>query len=261
MQQRRYHFVLVHGSCHGAWCWFKVLAELRLAGHRVTAVDLGGSGVDPRRLEDVRSISDYLKPLIEFMSSLADNERVILVGHSFGGISISVAMERFPTKISAGVFISAYMPHHESPPAVLIQEYFKKLPDGFAMDCEFAFEDGPDKLPSSVLFGPGFLKEKAYRNCQLEDVELAMALMRPSRLYGTELGAQNLLTKERYGSVKRVYVISEGDDVMPDEFQRSMINNYEPDQVNVMTEAGHMAMVTKPKQLSHLLYEIAVKYN
>lgn len=47
-------------------------------------------------------------------------------------------------------------------------QYFKRLPEGFAMDCEFTFEQGPEHPPSSVLFGTSFLKEKAYSNCQLE---------------------------------------------------------------------------------------------
>ncbi|XP_019056288.1 PREDICTED: methylesterase 10-like [Tarenaya hassleriana] len=83
------------------------------------------------------------------MSSLADNERVILVGHSFGGISISVAMERFPTKISAGVFISAYMPHHESPPAVLIQEVYPGVAS--TVPNEFIIHPKKERLEENVL--------------------------------------------------------------------------------------------------------------
>ncbi|GMP59495.1 hypothetical protein CsSME_00022761 [Camellia sinensis var. sinensis] len=118
------HFVLVHGICHGAWCWYKLATLLRAVGHRVTALDLGGCGVDPRRLDEMASISDYLQPLMEFMASLPDrdDEKVVLVGHSYGGLGISLAMERFPEKISVGVFITAYMPNCQHPLATLIQE-------------------------------------------------------------------------------------------------------------------------------------------
>ncbi|CAH2064475.1 unnamed protein product, partial [Thlaspi arvense] len=260
-QQHQHHFVLVHGSCHGAWCWFKLAAKLKADGQRVTAVELGGSGIDTRRLDEVRSVSEYLEPLMSFMESLPEEEKVVLVGHSYGGIGTSLAMERFPTKISVGIFLSAYMPHHDSPPSVLIQEYFKGLPDGFAMDSEFTFEEGPEQLPSSVMFGTRFLKEKAYSNCNMEDVELAMALVKPSRLYAKEMEGEDLVTKERYGSGKRVFILCEGDNVLPEEIQKWMISNYEPDEVKVIEEAGHMAMITKPQQLSQLLKEIAAKYN
>ncbi|KAL7194131.1 hypothetical protein ACSBR1_034531 [Camellia fascicularis] len=129
MEESAKHFVLVHGICHGAWCWYKLATLLRAAGHRVTAFDLGGYGVDPRRLNEMASISDYLQPLMEFMASLPihDDEKVVLVGHNYGGLDISPAMERFPEKISVGVFITAYMPSCQHPTATLIQEVIQIL--------------------------------------------------------------------------------------------------------------------------------------
>jgi pimeloyl-ACP methyl ester carboxylesterase len=34
--------VLVHGSWHGAWCWYKVVARLRAARHTVIVPDSSG---------------------------------------------------------------------------------------------------------------------------------------------------------------------------------------------------------------------------
>jgi alpha-beta hydrolase superfamily lysophospholipase len=47
-------FLLVHGACHGAWCWEEVAGRLRARGHRVAAVDLPGHG---RRAAEVRRAS------------------------------------------------------------------------------------------------------------------------------------------------------------------------------------------------------------
>ncbi len=33
-------FVLIHGACHGAWCWHKMIPLLVSRGHRVMAPDL-----------------------------------------------------------------------------------------------------------------------------------------------------------------------------------------------------------------------------
>ncbi|OVA10518.1 hypothetical protein BVC80_8985g55 [Macleaya cordata] len=49
--QEKKHLVLVHGACHGAWCWYKLATLLRTAGHRVTALDLGASGDRPKTSE------------------------------------------------------------------------------------------------------------------------------------------------------------------------------------------------------------------
>lgn len=107
---RRHHFVLVHGSCHGAWSWYRLTALLRSSGHVVTALDLAASGIDPRQARSLRSISDYHEPLTDFMASLNSSRRVVLVGHSLGGLAVAQAMERFPDKISVAVFVSALMP-------------------------------------------------------------------------------------------------------------------------------------------------------
>ena len=44
------------------------------------------------------------------MEALPFHERVILVGHSYGGHAISQAMENFPSKIFVAVFATAVMP-------------------------------------------------------------------------------------------------------------------------------------------------------
>ena len=44
------------------------------------------------------------------MESLPADERVVLVGHSLGGLAISQAMEKFPEKVSVAVFVTASMP-------------------------------------------------------------------------------------------------------------------------------------------------------
>lgn len=117
------HFVLVHGACHGAWCWYKVATLLRCDGHRVTAIDLAAAGANEKQLNDLKSISDYYEPLMEFMTSLqVTGEKVILVAHSLGGVGVSVAMERFPHIISAAVFVAALMPGPDFSLPTVLQE-------------------------------------------------------------------------------------------------------------------------------------------
>lgn len=104
------HFVLIHGAGHGAWCWYKLATLLTAAGHNVTALDLPGSGINLTEVQQIRSIADYSEPLIKLMESLPPQDRVILVGHSLGGLPLSLVMERFPSKIAAAVFATADMP-------------------------------------------------------------------------------------------------------------------------------------------------------
>ncbi|WRX08554.1 Alpha/beta hydrolase fold-1 - like 5 [Theobroma cacao] len=217
--ERKQHFVLVHGACHGAWCWYKLVSLLKTAGHQVTALDLGASGVDPRRLEESTCISDYLQPLMDFLASLPEPGKVILVGHSY----------------------AAYMPCLSSPPGTLIQEYFKSTPVESLMDCQFTFDKGLEKPPT-------------------RDLELAKMLVRPSGLFLDDLVTGNLLTQEKFGSVDRAFIVLEVDQVMMEEFQRLMIENCPAKEVKVINGAGHMVMLSKPKQLCQLLQDIAEKF-
>ncbi|CAN4112284.1 unnamed protein product [Withania somnifera] len=104
------YFVLVHTVGHGAWSWYKIVALMRSSGHNVTALDLGASGINPKPVLEVPNLSDYFSPLMDFMASLPAHAKVVLVGHSFGGMANSKAMETFPEKISVAVFLNAIMP-------------------------------------------------------------------------------------------------------------------------------------------------------
>lgn len=132
------HFVLVHGINGGSWCWYKIRCLMENSGYRVTCIDLKSAGIDPADANSVHSFDDYNKPLMEFMSSLPDNEQVlnyyqsfrtcfmhtcifydcpfyvyklqvILVGHSAGGLSVTQATHKFAKKIKLAVYVAATM--------------------------------------------------------------------------------------------------------------------------------------------------------
>ncbi len=46
-------YVLIHGSWHGAWCWYKIIPLLAQAGHTAIVLDLPGHGRDWTAARDV----------------------------------------------------------------------------------------------------------------------------------------------------------------------------------------------------------------
>lgn len=70
------HFVLVHGGGFGAWCWYKTIALLEEAGFRVSAIDLTGSGIHSFDTNEITSLSQYVKPLTDFLEKSTDGEKV-----------------------------------------------------------------------------------------------------------------------------------------------------------------------------------------
>lgn len=77
------HFVLVHGGGFGAWCWYKTIALLEEGGYKVTVIELTGSGIHSFDTNSVKSLHQYVKPLIDFFEKLADGEKVIFSCHFF----------------------------------------------------------------------------------------------------------------------------------------------------------------------------------
>lgn len=69
------------------------------------------------------------------------------------------------------------------------------------------------------------------------------------------------LTKERYGSVPRVFIVCDQDYIIEESFQRWMIERNPPHEVKVVNGTDHMVMFSKPLKLFSYLGEIAEKYS
>ncbi|KAF5195021.1 Methylesterase [Thalictrum thalictroides] len=172
-----------------------------------------------------------------------------------------------PKHSSHGCFniILLLMPNYTSPPGTIIQELLKKTTPESLLDCQFSFEQqGLENPPTSLLFGPDYMETKMYKCCQPEDVMLAQLLVRPAKLFIEDLMNDTLLTKDKYGSVKRVFVVCDEDEVMDEDFQKWIIknsSNHVPvEEVKVIKGADHMVMFSKPHELSLYLQEITKRF-
>ncbi|GJM92903.1 hypothetical protein PR202_ga09409 [Eleusine coracana subsp. coracana] len=254
------HIILVHGSCLGGWYWFKVATPLRAAGYRVDTPDLAASGVDPRPLQDVPTFRDYTAPLLDLLAALPAGERVILVGHSFGGMNIALAIEMFPEKVAAAVFLCAFMPDCTTRPSYVLQKFQEGNRQDWMAYSEMEPQDAEAKLStSSMLFGTKLAREKFFQMCSPEDLTLAISLMRVSSLFLEDQQVQQPYTQERYGAVRKVYVVCTEDYAIVEEFQRWMVENNPVDEVKEIA-ADHMVMLSRPGELVQCLQDIAEKY-
>ncbi|XP_015067106.1 salicylic acid-binding protein 2-like [Solanum pennellii] len=261
MEVMKKHFVLVHGACHGSWCWYKLKPLLEAAGHKVTALDMAASGIDLRKIEEIRTLVDYTAPLMELMVSLPLEEKVVLVGHSLGGMNLALAMEKYPKKIHAAVFLAAFMPDSIHISSYVLDQYNELKPAENWLDTQFLPYGTPEEPLTSMTFGPKFLADKLYQLSPPEDIALGLSLVRTSSLFLEDLSKAKYFTDEGYGSVKRVYVVCTEDKVMSKEFQQWQIDNIGVTEAKEIKGADHMAMLCMPKKLCDTLVEIADKYN
>ncbi|MGW4224300.1 alpha/beta hydrolase [Streptomyces bauhiniae] len=121
-------FVLVHGAFANSFSFAPLQAELGLLGHRSVAVDLPGHGFaatythayqapqDPEGLAAAPgaikgvTLADNVAHLIGVLERAKPNGPVILVAHSRGGITATVAANARPDLIDRLVYVSAWAP-------------------------------------------------------------------------------------------------------------------------------------------------------
>ncbi|CAK9320362.1 unnamed protein product [Citrullus colocynthis] len=254
------HFVLVHGACHGAWSWFKIKPLLEAAGHRVTLLDMAASGIDTRPIQDIRSMEEYSEPLLKTLARLPPNEKVILVGHSLGGMNLAVAMEKYSDKIAVSVFLTAFVPDTHHKPSYVLDQYSAEIPMEAWLDTQFCPYGTEAQPQTSMFFGPNFLAKRLYQLSPPQDVVLGHTLLRPSSLFMEDLSKANNFSKEKYGSVTKVYIICTEDRGIPKEFQQWMISNAGIQNVMEINGSDHMPMFSMPPRLLHCLLQIALNY-
>ncbi|MCW3463537.1 alpha/beta fold hydrolase [Chitinophaga nivalis] len=100
-------FVLVPGSFQPASVWDAVKNELQQRGQRVIIVALPGYGKDttPPASIHLNTYRDKVMAAIQQTKG-----KVILVGHSMGGMIISAVAEAMPGRIEKLVYVGAFVP-------------------------------------------------------------------------------------------------------------------------------------------------------
>lgn len=102
-------FVLVHGAWGGGWNYQRVGERLRALGHAVYAPSLTGCGERVHLLDGAINLSLHIQDVVNLFK-YESIERAVLAGHSYGGMVITGAADRIPEKISALVYLDAFLP-------------------------------------------------------------------------------------------------------------------------------------------------------
>ncbi|CAM8902042.1 unnamed protein product [Rhodiola kirilowii] len=140
-------------------------------------------------------------------------------------------------------------------------QFFARISPVEWMDTLFTTQNCPSDPQQIIYFGAQFMKQRLYQQSPVEDLELAMMLIRPGSSYLYDLSRDEKFTAEAYGSVKRVFVVCEEDLIIPKEFQHWMITNYGTKiDISVIPNADHMAMFSEPEEVVKCILEAEGKY-
>lgn len=229
--------ILVHGACHGGWCWERVTPRLEAAGLRVLAPDLPEVGPDER---------DPIARWGEIVAGLAARQegRVVLAGHSRGGGVISAAAEAAPEAIDGLIYVAASL-----------------LPRGQTMAGAWrAFSDEDAEWIDPAADGTSFtIRADAYHRlfCPMSDAATAGGAQ--ARLGSEPMAAFKAplrISDARFGRIPRAYIETSRDQIIPLAFQRSMQAAL-PCAPVITLDADHSPFLAMPGQLAEALAALA----
>jgi pimeloyl-ACP methyl ester carboxylesterase len=231
-------YVLVHGAWFGKWCWQAVIPLLERSGHTAIALDLPGHGDDNTPIADIT-----MESLVERVGQvlMAQQQPVILVGHSMGGMVISQTAEKYPDMIERLVYIAAYL-----------------LQDGQSL-LKVSTADADSKIASylqpNLELGLIGIKQEALMDIFLHDCPSDVLLEAEKRLRPDLIEPQITpvhLTDENFGRVPRTYITTLLDRVISPNLQKKMYTATPCEQV-LEIETGHSPFAAAPEKLAALL--------
>ena len=206
--------LLVHGAWHGAWCWNLVEKELKNKGIDARSLNLPFTGVN----DDIASVSNALKDI--------DN-RVILLGHSYGGIVISSAAEA-KENVDQLIYLSA----------ILLESGESMQLDGSKIQIDVDENLISEVKKSSAI--PAFYGDV--------DPKLAKASMELLRPFPIVSGSQGI--GEAWRKKHSTYIVCQEDKAIPPELQYVMAKK--ADRV-IEWQCGHSPFLCKPNLVIDLL--------
>ncbi len=142
-QRKAKTYVLVHGTWLGAWSWKHVRRALQAAGHDVYTPTMTGCGERKHLMGPNVGLETHILDVTNLIE-YEELDRVILVGHSFAGITITGVADRMRDRIRHLVYLDALVPTGARLSGVIkgpngeLPEYWlqrqAKFIDGYQMD-------------------------------------------------------------------------------------------------------------------------------
>ncbi len=225
-------FLLLHGACHGGWCWDPVADRLRAAGHTATAPDLP--------CEDLTAgPSQYADAAIAELEAVRDPDGdVVVVAHSLGALTAPVVASRLPTRRMVLV-------------AGIVGAPGKSLEDLADVDAErdapLASEDVETDAEHRFRFTPSGALRLLFHDCEPTDAHDGAGRMRFQRSLWTARG-----DFVRWPDVETISVVCTQDRVVHPQWSDRVARErlgVEP----VHLDSGHSPWMSRPDELADIL--------
>lgn len=284
--QARVPFVLVHGAWWGAWSFERLIPLLARRGHSAIARDLPGHGLNARfpdayakrPLDEAAfatepspaahiTLDHYVDSVVQTIEDARSlgNGKVVLVGHSMGGIVITAVAERVPEYIEHLVYLAAFMPASGIPMSEygvapenegsLLLRQLKADPAAIGALRTDPRSQDPDYASNGWRALCHDLSEVDYR---------AVANLATCDVPAAPIATPVMTTRERWGSLRRHFIMCQQDYALRPALQQRFIDladAFVPERPTVVhrLDASHAPLLSQPDRLADLLASIAAR--
>jgi pimeloyl-ACP methyl ester carboxylesterase len=230
-------FLLVHGSCHGAWAFDRLIPELEALGHTARAIDLPSHGEDKTPPREV-TLDLYAEAILA-----AIDEPTIVVGHSMAGYPLTRAADLSPEKFRRLIYLCAYVPMAGKSLAEMRRMAPRQPLNGKLVIDEERITFAPDL----AQIGPNF-----FGGADPETMEWALSRLCPQPILPQETPVWPAASRD----LPRRYIRCLQDETIPPEFQATMTEDWPADTVATIN-TGHAPFLSMPGALARLLERLA----
>ncbi|CAO3637230.1 unnamed protein product [Cunninghamella blakesleeana] len=231
-----YAFVFIHGAMHGAWCYDKKLVPFfKENNYKTVTFDLPGCGDDYTPPEQVDLQSHIDKTLSVINENVKEDEKIILVAHSLGGLTATLVAERIPERIHHVVYLAAWYLHDgQALSDMPIRNHFYIRKDNDAL----------------MTMDDKYVANDFFNDCSKEDIEFAKSKLRDQPAGVT---TEKMKVKGIINDVKKYYITTLQDHAIQPALQKTMYKDNIENVIRLNT--SHSPFFSKPKEL----YEILIK--
>jgi pimeloyl-ACP methyl ester carboxylesterase len=248
MNPGRATLILVHGAWHGSWCWERLVPQLAERGLAVRTVDLpsvshradehsrnpssagarpkSGSGTRSDRPAGLRDDAEAVRAVIESVEG-----PVVLCGHSYGGMVISLAASR--SRVVRLIYLCAFMP--EPRQSLVAINGGRSAPWIRMLDDEMT-------LPDLSLAGEVF-----YNDCDTQTREWAIARLAPQN----NAAFVAPVARPAWRGTPSTYIVCARDGALPPDLQRTLFAPRAERTIELDT--GHSPFLSQPAALAQAL--------
>lgn len=232
------HYLFIHGSWHGAWCWEKLTPYFH--NHQVTCLDLPGSGERFNEIDQVtlEVLVDSVRQVLRESSS-----PMTLIAHSSSGLIVAELVEEFHEKIHHAFYLAAWLPR-----------------EGFSL-IDMAIGYNNSELPSIFVeasnpqwaaISQEGAKSVFYHDCSVEDQLFAATRIKPKNSLPDKTKHPGVST--RYGLAKSTYILCTEDKVVKPSSQLDIAIRYGFIEEQIIHfPSGHSPFLAKPEALAKII--------